>query len=252
MEKSILLSIKNLQIMTTYQELLKNVPSIEKKIGYQFSNKTHLVEAFTHSSFVNEYKEKPLPHNERLEFLGDSVLNLFISEYLFSITPHLQEGELSFLKSCLVSSSSCLEYLELLKLEKFLIVGKGELIEGAKRKNALYADLFEALLGALFLDGGLEAAKSFFFAHFTPLVEKKIKNPEYNFKTLLQEHLAKIRKSPPSYRILEESGPDHNKSFVVGVFIEEVLSGQGKGHTKKEAEQNAAKEAHQKFKGASI
>jgi ribonuclease III len=243
---------KKLPDMTTYQALIKNLPSIEKKIGYQFSNKAHLIEAFTHSSFVNEYKEKVLPHNERLEFLGDSVLNLFISEYLFSITPHLQEGELSFLKSFLVSSVTCLEYLELLKLEKYLIVGKGELIEGAKRKNALYADLFEAILGALFLDGGLEAAKSFFFRHFTPLVEMKIRNPEYNFKTLLQEHLQKIKQSPPEYRILQESGPDHNKSFVVGVFIDEVLYGQGSGHTKKEAEQNAAKEAHQKLKGSSL
>jgi ribonuclease-3 len=229
--------------MHPYDELKQNIEKIEKIIGYTFSEKELLLAAFTHSSFLNENKDLALSHNERLEFLGDSVLNLLVGDWLYRNHPDLAEGELSALRSSCVSAHTCAQFVKALGLDRFLLKGKGEQLSMSKRTLSLDADLFEALLGAIFLDGGLEKAGLFFFSHFHSLLQDKVDRPERNFKAALQELLQKKRHEIPQYRVLEEIGPDHEKNFKVGVWIGERLAGSGSGASKKEAEQNAAQEA---------
>lgn len=229
--------------MTPYDELQQNISLIEKIIGYTFSDKEILLSAFIHSSFLNEYKALPVKHNERLEFLGDSVLNLLIAEFLFRNFPERPEGDLSSLRSSIVSAQSCTEFIQSLGIENFLLVGRGEQLSGRLRKTSILADLFEALLGAIYLDGGFDQVRHFFFTHLSSSLDSMLQKPQLNFKAELQELVQKTRKLIPQYEVIEETGPDHQKQFKIGVFIEETLIGSGIGTSKKEAEQLAAKEA---------
>jgi len=229
--------------MTPYEELKQNIVKIEKIIGYPFNDKELLLAAFTHSSFLNENKELVRNHNERLEFLGDSVLNLLVGDWLYRNYPTLAEGELSALRSSCVSASTCAQFVKTLGLDRYLLKGKGEQMSMSKRSLSLDADLFEALLGAIFLDAGLEKTGLFFFSHFHGLLQDKVDRPECNFKAALQELLQKRQHEIPQYRVIEEVGPDHEKQFKVGVWIDDKLAGSGSGASKKEAEQNAAREA---------
>jgi len=225
-----------------FQILLSSLSVVEKKLSYMFKDPYLLASAFVHRSFLNENKDVKISHNERLEFLGDSVLNLLVAEYFFQSMPQTPEGELSRIRAHVVSSASCMRFMHELALSDFVLVGKGEKMQ-AKGRTSILADAFEAILGAIYLDGGLDNARYFFFDHFTETLLQMAEKPSQNFKALLQEHVQKEQHVVPQYRVLQESGPDHNRFFQIGVFINENLVGQGSGSTKKEAQQMAAKKA---------
>jgi ribonuclease III len=226
--------------MTYYEEIKENLPLIEKKIGYVFRDKSYLINAFIHSSFINENKECSFPSNERLEFLGDSILNLLVAQHLFTQYPEMSEGELSPARSSIVAAAACSNYITQLDVHEYLLLGKGEKTTIHSRKSSIYADLFEALLGAIYLDGGFEAASFFFFSHFEKEVAKMSSSPESNFKAQLQHLIQKTMKCVPIYELTREEGPDHEKLFSVSVSANGTLLGTGKGKSKKEAEQKAA------------
>jgi ribonuclease-3 len=229
--------------MSPYQKLLSTVNKIEERIGYAFEDKVLLATAFVHRSFYNEHRGEGLQQNERLEFLGDSILNLLISDYLYQSFPHMSEGDLSNVRASLVEASMCARLVQKQHLAEFVLLGKGELMQEGRNKESIQADLFEALLGALYLDAGLARVKEFFWDHFSEEVEVFLKEPVRNWKAELQDYSQKNLQTLPMYRVLEEEGPDHLKKFKVGVFLEDMLLGCGMGFSKKEAEQKAAKEA---------
>ena len=182
-------------------------------------------------------------HNERLEFLGDSVLGLALADYLYRRLPASPEGQLSQLRSRLVDASSCARFLQKLDLADFILLGKGEKLSAAVVKSSILADVFEALVGALYLDGGIASVRSFLFAHFEADFEEAIGSPSRNYKAELQDYSQKRFQKPPAYRVVEEGGPDHAKVFHVVVSIGERDLGKGSGSSKKEAEQHAACDA---------
>jgi ribonuclease-3 len=229
--------------MDPYQHLLKHIEWMEKKIGYVFQNKELLTLAFVHRSFYNEQKDQVLEHNERLEFLGDSVLSILTSEYLYSSFPSLSEGELSHMRSHLVDAAMCARLLQKLDFAEFILLGRGEKRSEGKNKESIQADLFEALLGALFLDGGFFVAKTFFWDHFKEEVESSLQRPIRNWKAELQDYSQKKHQKIPVYQVLTAQGPDHNKEFEVAVYVEDQEKGRGRGGSKKEAEQQAAERA---------
>lgn len=230
-----------------FQEFSEKIPIVEARLGYTYKNRSLLTTALIHRSFLNEHKDVSSGHNERLEFLGDSILNLIVGEYLFQHLPATQEGTLSAIRASAVSSSACLSYMNQLHIQEYILVGKGEKMQAAKGRTSILADAFEALLGAIYLDGGLEAARHFFLSHFSSNIDQMCHTPQHNFKALLQEISQKEHRTMPEYRVLEESGPDHERLFVIGVFLHDTLFGTGTGPTKKEAEQQAAQIALNKL-----
>lgn len=216
---------------------------IEKKIRYTFSDKSLLTLAFTHRSFVNEHRETSQEHNERLEFLGDAILGLLISEHLYTRLAQSPEGELSLLRSRLVEASSCARYTQGLQLEGYLLLGKGEQRNEGRGRESIHADLFEALIGAIYLDGGLLAAREFLFGACGDFIESILLKPERNWKAELQDFSQKKFQQTPSYEVTKETGPDHNKEFSVSVWINGKELGSGTGLSKKEAQQAAAAQA---------
>jgi ribonuclease III len=233
--------------MQSFNGLLDSCAAIEEKLGYQFKKKALLGLAFIHRSFFNEHRDEVPEHNERLEFLGDSVLGLLISDYLYEYLPSRPEGDLSHLRSHLVEAGACAAYLQKLGIAEYVLLGKGEKMNPGKGKESILADLFEALIGAIYLDGGLEACKQFFFRHFLDDVEALLQTPSRNWKAELQDYSQKKHQRPPFYKVMKEAGPDHSKVFHVSVFIEEEEMGQGFGSSKKQAEQMAAEQAVQRL-----
>jgi ribonuclease-3 len=221
---------------------------IAEKLNYTFTNPSLLDEALTHSSYRHEAKEEGLRHNERLEFLGDQVLGLLVSQFLYAKMGEAEEGTLSHLRAHLVESASCAEYVQKLGICEFIKLGKGEARNQGRGRETLFADLFEAILGAIFLDGGFDAAFLFFEDKVVPLLDEKLKNPPFNFKAALQTFVQKEYKTHPQYKVLEESGPEHSKIFKVGVYVQDKMLGLGEGGSKKLAEMQAAKNALQAFK----
>ena len=228
--------------MKAYQALEDHAPAIEMKLGYRFNDRRLLALAFVHRSFVNENREITA-HNERLEFLGDSILGLLIADYLYRYLPETPEGDLSFLRSRLVEASSCCQYIQQLGVEEFLLMGKGERMNDGRGRDSILSDLFEAVIGAIFLDGGLEAAQRFLFSNFSSQVNAILKTPVNNWKALLQDYCQKKHQKPPDYQVVGESGPDHSKIFKVAVFCDGKKAGVGSGSSKKEAQQAAAEQA---------
>lgn len=229
-----------------FNELHRFLPQIENALQYGFANKKWLLEAFTHRSYLNEAKETlSIECNERLEFLGDSLLHILVSRFLFEQFPHLQEGDLSRLRSQIVDAQTCSRWLEKLDVFPYLLVGRGQRLSG--RIISLEADLFEAILGAVFLDGGWPAIERFFRDHCKKEVLEICEKPQRNFKAELQDLLQKRAQITPHYGILQEVGPDHTKAFEVGVFAKETLLGKGMGSSKKQAQQEAAKSALEKL-----
>lgn len=226
---------------------LKNIEEIETKLSYIFNKKPLLSLAFTHRSFVNENKHLTSDHNERLEFLGDAILELLVSEFLFKQKPSHEEGDLSALRSRLVDASSCCLYLHHLQVGQYLLLGKGEMMNEGKGRETIYADLFEAILGAVYLDGGVEKTKQFFFFHFKDILKNILEQPLKNWKAMLQDYLQKKYQKQPVYTVISEKGPDHQKTFYIAVSLNEELLGSGEGFSKKEAEQMAAKNAFDKL-----
>jgi len=227
--------------MSLLYDLRKRLHEIEEKIHYAFSNKDLLILSLVHRSFLNEHKEEFPEHNERLEFLGDSVLGLVISDYLYHRLPNHPEGELSQLRSQLVDAPSCAQYLQKLALVDYILLGRGEKL--CNGKTSILADVFEALIGACYLDGGMTVVKKFLLTHFDSEIETAIGNPARNYKAELQDYSQKKWQKAPVYKIAQESGPDHAKVFHVLVYLEEKEAGIGIGSSKKEAEQRAAFEA---------
>ena len=220
---------------------------VEERLSYVFTNKALLLSALTHRSFVNEQKNQNISHNERLEFLGDSALGLSLADYLYRRLPEHPEGVLSQLRSKLVDAASCANYLRALQVEEFLLLGRGEQMSEGKSKTSICADAFEAIIGAIYLDGGLPMVKSFLLCHFEPLFEEAIGTPPRNYKAELQDYAQKKFRSVPQYKVVLESGPGHAKMFQVAVWIESQEMGLGMGSSKKEAEQRAAFEALSKI-----
>ncbi len=229
-------------------EILRSqIAEIEEKIQYSFLDTNLLILAFVHRSFFNEHRDLIAQHNERLEFLGDSVLGLIISDYLYAHLPLESEGHLSHLRSHIVEASSCAQLLSRLGIASFVLLGRGEKMNESRGRETILADLFEALIGAIYLDGGMDAAKHFFFAHFTHQIEEHMKKPQRNWKAELQDYSQKKHQKPPVYKILKETGPDHSKIFHIAACIDDVEIGEGMGSSKKEAEQAAAENAIEKL-----
>lgn len=220
---------------------------IEELIGYHFKDKNLLILTFVHRSFYNEHRDLVQEHNERLEFLGDSVLGLIISDYLYTHLPHTPEGELSHLRSYLVEAGACASYVQKAHLAEFVLLGKGERMNDGRGRDTILADLFEALVGAIYLDGGLEEARRFFLNHFLDEIKNALTEPLRNWKAELQDYSQKKYQKPPVYKVIKESGPDHSKIFHVIAFIDEKEVGEGNGSSKKQAEQAAAQDALNKL-----
>jgi ribonuclease-3 len=228
-------------------EIMKNLKfqysEIEQHLGYKFKDRELLFLAFIHRSFANEYKNEVFAHNERLEFLGDSVLGLIISDYLYKKLPDMPEGTLSSFRSSIVDEGSCSKYMQSLDCSSYILLGKGERANKGMQKDSILADVFEAIIAAIYLDGGYESAKKFIFNNFKKRIESLLKKPKRNFKAELQDYSQKKFQKPPEYKVLEESGPDHEKIFLVSVYLDDNKIAQGKGSSKKDAEQDAAKNA---------
>lgn len=217
---------------------------LEKCLGFKFSDRLHLKRALTHRSYANENRLPPTEHNERYEFLGDAVLELGISNLLMTHFANHSEGELSKLRASIVNETQLAEIARKLDLGKFLYLGKGEDQTGGRDKPSLLADAFEAILGAMYLDRGWDKAFAMINSYYRPVLEA-VSAGDYikDFKTQLQEEAQSRFHSIPKYRLVKESGPDHQKVFEVNLFIGDELYGVGSGYSKKSAEQEAAKEA---------
>ncbi len=214
---------------------------LEANVGHRFGDRELLHRATIHRSFANE-TEEAIADNEVLEFLGDAVLGLVVSELLYRRNPELSEGEMSKLKAFLVSSESLARRAEEIELGSFLVLGKGEEKTDGRLKDSLLANSFEAVIAAVYLDGGLEAATAFVdstvYQHLTDAMEENVRFSD--FKSLLQERLQSDGRTLPVYAVVEELGPDHDKTFRVVVELEGEILGEGQGKTKKAAEQEAA------------
>lgn len=222
--------------------LIQNMSAIEARLGYVFHDRSLLALAFVHRSFINENRTVTR-HNERLEFLGDAILGMLISDYLYRFLPNNPEGELSYLRSRLVEASSCVNYVQRLDIASYVLLGKGERMNDGRGRESILADLFEAIIGAIYLDGGLEAARTFLFSHFSDQIEAILQKPLRNWKALLQDYCQKKFQQTPFYEVLNASGPDHSKLFEIAVLINDQELGRGKGASKKEAQQEAAADA---------
>lgn len=231
-----------------YGRLLQNIALIEQRIGYAFNNKELLIQAFVHRSFLNEWNGDPLPSNERIEFLGDSVLNLFVSQFLFISFPHATEGEMSKKKAYLVSHDGCAKMSEIFDISSFVLVGKGEKKTLAETHSSLTSDLFEAIIGAIFLDGGWQAATQF-LSRFEQMLLQLAQEQSQNPKTALQEFLARKGLGLPEYVVEEEQGPPHDRLFFVKVLICGRDLAHASGKTKQQAQFKAAQEALEQLQG---
>jgi ribonuclease-3 len=226
--------------MYSLQEAL---PSIEARLGYCFQDRTILTQAFIHRSFLNECHLPNLIANERLEFLGDAVLNLYVSAFLFARFPDRGEGLLSKQKAQAVCQASCAVMMEHLELIDQLLVGKGEQTLLAKSRPSLASDFFEAIVGAIYVDGGWHAAERFLSSHFDSHFSSISDTTPSNAKAELQELLAKQGKGLPDYKLKDMSGPPHDRLFNIAVYVGGVELGEATGKTKREAEQLAASQA---------
>ena len=216
---------------------------LQNKIGYQFKNPALLNEALTHSSYANEHKSQHIKYNERLEFLGDSVLSIVVSDYIYKNCPELPEGELTKLRASLVCEKSLYEFAKKIDLGKYLILSKGERNNGGADRPSILSDAFEALIAAIYIDGGLAPASKHILNFVVPAIKNSKKKKINDYKTTLQEIIQKNPGERLEYVLVKESGPDHNKHFVVEVHLNSNVIGKGGGRSKKEAEQQAAREA---------
>ena len=225
-----------------------NSDKLENSISYEFKNKNLLKEALTHRSYLNENPKWHLPHNERLEFLGDAVLELVVTEYLFEKFPKEPEGKLTALRAALVNYLMLAKIAKEIDLEKYILLSRGEARDFGRAREVILANAMESLLGAIYIDGEYGAAgkfiKRFIIAHLDEvLAENLYRDP----KSLLQEKTQASLKITPSYRLLGEQGPDHKKIFIVGVYLENKELARGEGLSKQDAEVEAAEKALENF-----
>ena len=220
----------------------RDLSILEEKLGYKFNNIKFLEIGVTHSSFANETREH-VPYNERQEFLGDAVLSIIVSDYIFENYTKLPEGELTKLRASLVCEKSLCGFSNELELGSFLRLGHGEELMGGRERPSILADAFEAVLAAVYLDGGIEPATKIVLRFVKKALEHVENAPFKDYKTLLQEIVQKNPEERLSYVLVAESGPDHDKRFEVDVLLNSNVIGHGIGKSKKAAEQLAAKEA---------
>ncbi len=224
---------------------------LEHNIGYKFKKQELLREALTHTSYSNENRKsrtkstaKDSMDNERLEFLGDSVLNLSITTFLFKKNKNLAEGDLSRIRSTIVCEKSLRLAADSIGLSKYILLGKGEEQTGGRNRDSIISDAMEALIGAIYLDSGFAEADRFILKYMDEITNLAIEGKLFkDYKTQYQEMAQKINEAKIEYRVVEEKGPDHNKTFVVALLLNGLEVSRGEGRSKKEAEQNAAKEA---------
>lgn len=222
--------------------------SLEKKLGYTFRNKTLLSEALNHSSYANEHRSQGMESNERLEFLGDSVLGFVTAEFLFLRHPDLPEGDLTRIRAALVCEESLHEVAQGLGLGDHLKLGRGEEAGGGRTRASILADATEAVFAAVYLDGGIEAASALIHRVLLDCQrEEVVEEKRKDYKTALQELVQRQPDQELVYRMAGESGPDHNKTFLAEVLLNGAVVGTGEGHSKKEAEQSAARAALEKL-----
>ncbi|MBP9842083.1 MAG: ribonuclease III [Simkaniaceae bacterium] len=227
--------------MINSRDILKEKAAlIQEKLQVFFHQEDLLLQAFTHSSYCNE--DEGALSNERLEFLGDAVLGQIIATFLFKKFPNGSEGELSKWRSHLVDATSCVHYVSHLGVAEYVLIGRGELKTWERGKGTILADLFEAIIGAIYLDQGYDETRKFIEIHLTAFFEGLLEQPTKNYKSLLQDYAQKQTGMPPVYTVVKEEGPDHAKLFYVTVHVGERLLGEGVGASKKGAEQNAAEE----------
>ncbi len=225
-----------------------DIEVFENRINYQFNDKEKIKLAFTHSSYANEHRNIISDNNERLEFLGDAVLDMIVSEYIYNKFPKMPEGELTKLRAGVVCEGSLAKIAREFEFGNYLLLGKGEESTGGRNRDSILADAFEAVIGAICLDGGIDAVGKYIMS----FMEKFIDDMKISFRTLdckthLQEIIQKNSKNPITYKIIDEQGPDHDKIFIAEVYHNNITLGVGEGKSKKEAEQNAAYNALEKI-----
>ncbi len=223
---------------------MNHLKEFEEIIGYRFSDRSLLETALTHSSFANENRNKNILYNERLEFLGDSVLSLVVSNYLFENYKNLPEGDLTKARATIVCERSLQECATNIELGKFLILGKGEEHSGGRTRASILADAFEALIAAIYLDSDFAVTREWLLGQLYDTILLAVKGKSFkDYKTALQEQMQKKGLADICYEVTGESGPDHCKVFYVQVSVNGKVMGQGEGSSKKNAEQMAAKDA---------
>lgn len=220
--------------------------TLEERLGYQFKNRSLLENALTHSSYANEHRDSGMSSNERLEFLGDSVLGMVVADHLYREHPQMPEGELTRTRAAMVCEGSLFEVARALELGKYLRLGKGEDAGGGRERPSILADATEAVLAAVYLDGGIAQARR--LIRVLILGNEEEMSASRDYKTALQELVQRESGQKLTYRLVGEEGPDHAKRFSVEVELNGKTVGAGEGRTKKAAEQNAAKAAIEKLK----
>jgi ribonuclease-3 len=210
---------------------------------FKFNNPDLLKQAFIHRSYLNEHPEIKLEHNERLEFLGDAVLELLVTEFLFAKYPTKPEGDLTAFRAALVNTETLAQVAGEIGLGEQLLLSKGEAKDNGRARQAILADTFEAIIGAIYLDAGYDTAKQFITKHLLPKIDEIVENNLWqDSKSAFQERAQAVRDVTPTYQVLSAVGPDHSKTFTVGLYLGEELIAEGVGASKQRAEQEAARE----------
>lgn len=221
------------------QEVMED---LQQRIGYRFKNESLLYEALSHSSYANENK-KSRKSNERLEFLGDSVLSIVVSDYIFKHFKHIPEGELTKLRASLVCENALFEFSKKIDLGSHIFLGKGEEMTGGRERPSIVSDAFEAVIAAIYLDGGMDAVRPYVLSFIPDNIDRTGGKAFHDYKTILQEIIQRNPEEKVVYSLKSETGPDHDKHFVVQVLLNGMSIGEGGGRSKKAAEQAAACEA---------
>lgn len=230
--------------MTEERDIKADLARLESMLGVVFSDQQILLSAITHRSYLNEHKEATQEHNERLEFLGDAVLELVVTDYLFRKYPDKPEGELTAVRAALVNTVSLSESSDKLGINDYLLLSKGESKDTGRARQYILANAFEAVIGALYLDQGYDVAAQFIasqlFGKTERIVEKRLwQDPKSRFQELSQEHVS----ITPTYELTDQVGPDHDRIFTIGVYLRKEKVAEGQGRSKQEAEQAAAEKA---------
>ena len=226
---------------------MNNLNEFEKIIGFTFKDKALLKQAFTHRSYLNENRSLTLSHNERLEFLGDAVLELSVTRYLYDQFPTKPEGDLTALRSALVNAITLSEVATNIQVNDFLLLSKGEAKDTGRARQYILANTFEAIIGAIYMDQGFEMANEFISKFVLTLTDEIIRNGTWiDAKSSFQEKAQERAGLTPSYKKLKDTGPDHDKHFTVGVYLDELLIAEGTGKSKQDAEQEAARKGLEK------
>lgn len=220
------------------------ITRLEKKLGVTFNDKAIVLSAITHRSYLNEHREATHDHNERLEFLGDAVLELVVTDFLFHKYPEKPEGELTAIRAALVNTISLAESSALVGLNDFLLMSKGESKDTGRARQYILANTFEAIIGALYVDLGYDTAKEFIATHLFPKTEQIVEKRLWqDAKSRFQELAQEAASVTPTYELIEQAGPDHDRVFTIGVFLKREKIAEGQGKSKQEAEQVAAEKA---------